>query len=193
MIIMPYGWPWPIAAAHRPGRLLAPHKYLQLVLGNSPLQAGARTVPIAAGLLAGLVLGIRPPGSWASSWSSRAACCWPPAASAMNDTARLVGATFGVAIMGTTISEVYAARIGAAAAHLPAPAAAPVRGSLQAALKVAQLLGGPQGHALRAAARQAFTDAMSRAAFIGAGVALAAAVVALVLLPARAPGHAAGS
>jgi hypothetical protein len=63
------------------------------------------------------------------------------------------------------------------------------------ALKVAQLLGGPKGHALQAAAREAFTDAMSRAAFIGigVGVALAAAVVALVLLPALAPGHAAGS
>jgi len=34
---------------------------------------------------------------------------------------------------------------------------------------------------------------MARAAFIGAGVALAAAVVALVLFPARAPGHAAES
>ena len=56
----------------------------------------------------------------------------------MNDTARLVGAAFGVAIMGTTISEVYAARIGA-------------------------------------------------------DVVLAAAVVALVLFPARAPDHAAGS
>ena len=26
MIMMPYDWPWPIAAAHRPGRLLAPHR-----------------------------------------------------------------------------------------------------------------------------------------------------------------------
>jgi hypothetical protein len=26
MIIMPYGWPWPIAAAHRPSRLLAPRR-----------------------------------------------------------------------------------------------------------------------------------------------------------------------
>jgi hypothetical protein len=26
MIIMPYGWSWPIAAAHGPSRLLAPHK-----------------------------------------------------------------------------------------------------------------------------------------------------------------------
>jgi len=26
MIMMPYGWPWPITAVHRPGRLLAPHR-----------------------------------------------------------------------------------------------------------------------------------------------------------------------
>jgi hypothetical protein len=26
MIIMPYGWSWPIAAVHRPSRLLAPHR-----------------------------------------------------------------------------------------------------------------------------------------------------------------------
>ena len=26
MIIMPYGWPWPIDTAHKPGRLLAPHR-----------------------------------------------------------------------------------------------------------------------------------------------------------------------
>jgi len=71
-------------------------------------------------------------------------------------------------------------------AHLSALVAAPARGSLQAGLKAAQLLAGPHGDALQAAARQAFTEAMSRAALTGAGVALAAALVALILLPARA-------
>ena len=28
MTIMPYGWPWPIDAVHRPGRLLAPHRVI---------------------------------------------------------------------------------------------------------------------------------------------------------------------
>ena len=31
---MPYGWPWPIAAAHRPGRLLAPHRAVSVALGQ---------------------------------------------------------------------------------------------------------------------------------------------------------------
>ena len=34
MIIMPYGWPWPIDAAHRPGRLLAPHQDHDLVFST---------------------------------------------------------------------------------------------------------------------------------------------------------------
>ena len=52
--------------------------------------------------------------------------------------------------------------------------------------KVAQRLSGPRGGALETAARLAFTDAMNRAALVGAAVALAAALVALLLLPARA-------
>lgn len=221
------------------GALFFLTQYLQLVLGYSPLQAGARTVPVAAGLLAGSVvstpasrflgtrlvvtagmllaagglgalttltpvsgyrgvlaalllagtgIGVAMPSA-TDSVMSALPLAKASVGSAMNDTARLVGAAFGVAIMGTAISQTYSARIGAAAAHLPAPAAATVRGSLQAALKVAQLLEDPQGHALQVAARLAFTDAMSRAALIGAGVALAAALVALVLLPARRPGR----
>jgi EmrB/QacA subfamily drug resistance transporter len=218
------------------GALFFLTQYLQLVLGYSPLQAGVRTVPVAAGLLAGSALS--PPASRflgtklavtagmllaagglgvlatltpASGYGRVLAAlllagtgigmAMPSATdsvmgslplakasigSAMNDTARLVGGAFGVAIMGTTISQGYTARITGATAHLPALAAAPARGSLQAALKVAQVLGGPQGHALQAAARQAFTEAMSRAALTGAGVALAAALIALILLPARA-------
>lgn len=99
--------------------------------------------------------------------------------SAMNDTARLVGAAFGVAVMGTIISEAYRT-------HLAATAPAPARSSLQAALTIAQLAGGPRGQALRTAARQAFTDAMSRASLAGVLVAVTAAVVAFTLLPARA-------
>ena len=34
MIIMPYGWPWPIDTAHKPGRLLAPHRYVLTVFAH---------------------------------------------------------------------------------------------------------------------------------------------------------------
>jgi MFS transporter, DHA2 family, multidrug resistance protein len=107
--------------------------------------------------------------------------------SAMNDTARLVGGAFGVAVLGSTISLVYRTHIAAAAALLPARAAGPASSSLQAALQVAQRFSAARGTALETAARLAFTDAMNRAALVGAAVALAAALVALILLPARAP------
>ena len=88
--------------------------------------------------------------------------------SAMNDTARLVGGAFGVAVLGTTISQVYRDHIADTAAQLPAAAAAPASDSLQAALQVAAHLPGPNGDALATAAQVAFTDAMNRAALVGA-------------------------
>jgi hypothetical protein len=49
MIIMPYGWPRPIAAAHRPGRLLAPHSLpchgelaVQLLIGATAVPGSVR-------------------------------------------------------------------------------------------------------------------------------------------------------
>jgi len=105
--------------------------------------------------------------------------------SAMNDTARLVGGAIGVAILGTIISQVYRDKITDTAAHLPAQAAAPTRDSLQAALHVAAQLPQPGRDSLADAARTAFTDAMNRAALVGAAIALAAAIIALALLPVR--------
>lgn len=112
--------------------------------------------------------------------------------SAMNDTARLVGGAFGVAVFGTTISEVYARQIAEAAASLPAPTADVVRNSLQGALQVADRLTSPPGDVLATAAREAFTEALQRASLVGAGVAALAALVALLVLPAgaRAEQHA---
>ncbi len=105
--------------------------------------------------------------------------------SAMNDTARLVGGAFGVAVLGTILSQVYRTHIAGAATQLTSASGGATRDSLQAALQVAGHLGGVQGDALRAAARLAFSDAMARAALVGALVAFAATLVALVLLPAR--------
>jgi EmrB/QacA subfamily drug resistance transporter len=221
------------------GALFFLTQYLQLVLGYNALQAGARTVPVAAGLVLGSALSARADnrlgtkltviagmllaaggllvltGATPASGYSRVltalllagtgiGLAMAPATdsvmgslplakasvgSAMNDTARLVGAAFGVAVLGTTISQAYRSRITAAAAQLPASAATPARDSLQAALQVAHHLGGSPGRALQAAARLAYSDAMDRAALLGAAVALAAALIALLLLPARPARH----
>ena len=42
MIIMPYGWPWPIDTAHKPGRLLAPHRYVLTVFAHRTLLGPAQ-------------------------------------------------------------------------------------------------------------------------------------------------------
>jgi EmrB/QacA subfamily drug resistance transporter len=219
------------------GALFFLTQYLQLVLGYSAFQAGARTVPVAAGLILGaglsaplntrigtkltvtagmLVaatgLGILTRATIASGYPPVLAAlilagtgigiAMAPATdsvmgalplakasvgSAMNDTARLVGGAFGVAVLGTTLSQVYHDHIATTAAQLPAPAAGPARDSLQAALQVATHLPRPYGDALATAARIAFTDAMNRTALVGTAVAIAAAVIALTLLPARHP------
>lgn len=216
------------------GALFFLTQYLQLVLGYTALQAGARTVAVAAGLIvgaglsaplttrlgtkltvtAGMLLaaaglavlttatttsGYRPVLTALLLAGLGIGVAMAPATdsvmgslplakasvgSAMNDTARLVGGAFGVAVLGTTISQVYRDHIAATIDQLP-PAAAPARDSLQAALHIAQQLPGTRGDALAAAAQDGFTAAMHSAAIVAMAVALAAAVAALTMLPAK--------
>lgn len=208
---------------------------LQLVLGYTPFEAGARTVPVAGGLILGSALsapvtarlgtkltvtcgmllaagglsvltGVDPASGYqrvltalllagagiglAMAPATDSVMGSLPVAkasvgSAMNDTARLVGGALGVAVLGTTISQVYQTHIAATADLLPPAAAAASRDSLQAALQTAAHLDPTSGGLLQTAARLAFTDAMNQAALIAAAVALAAALVAFLLLPAR--------
>lgn len=220
------------------GALFILTQYLQLVVGYTALQAGARTVPVAAGLIVGAAISTRLT-AWAGTKVAVTAGMLLAAAglavltqatvdsgykpvlaalllagtgigmamapatdsvmgalplakasvgSAMNDTARLVGGTLGVAVLGTVISQVYRGRLADTSAGLPERVAEPARDSLQAALHIAAGLPRPTGDILAAAARVAFTDAMNRAAFVATAVALAAAGIALVLLPNR-PRH----
>lgn len=62
------------------GALFFLTQYLQLVLGYTPLQAGARTVPVAAGLVAGAALSSTLNTRLGTNSPSRSACCWPPPA-----------------------------------------------------------------------------------------------------------------
>ena len=103
--------------------------------------------------------------------------------SAMNDTVRLVGGTLGVAILGSLLSSGYGADMEPAVKSLPDPAAAAATESLGHASVVANELGGGAGQALSRAAETAFSSAMSTSLTVAAGVALAGAVVALVVLP----------
>jgi EmrB/QacA subfamily drug resistance transporter len=107
--------------------------------------------------------------------------------SAMNDVVREVGGTLGVAVLGSILSTSYASGMDGATAGLPPEAAEAASDSVGAAHGIAAELGGGAGAKLIAVADQSFVDAMHSASMLAAAVALAGALLALALLPSRAP------
>ncbi|MEA2245909.1 MAG: hypothetical protein QOH46_438 [Solirubrobacteraceae bacterium] len=105
--------------------------------------------------------------------------------SAMNDTLRQVGGSLGVAILGSLLASHYRDGMESVTHALPAPAAHAAEGSITGAAAVAERIGGSAGAALHNAANIAFVDAMQVAMLVAAGVCMAGALIALVLLPAR--------
>jgi EmrB/QacA subfamily drug resistance transporter len=106
--------------------------------------------------------------------------------SAVNDTAREVGGSLGVAIIGSIVASIYRSHLDTGLpAEMPATAAAAAHDSLGAALQVTSAVG-PVGPRLADAAREAFVDAMSRATIVAAGIAALSALIAWRYLPARA-------
>jgi len=94
-----------------------------------------------------------------------------------------------VAIIGSVYSSVYASQVAGGISRLRlAPAAqSQVTSSIGGAFATAAAVGGTAGRTIAEAAGQAFVAGMHRGVIVGAVVALAGAVVALVYLPARAP------
>jgi EmrB/QacA subfamily drug resistance transporter len=103
--------------------------------------------------------------------------------SAMNDTTRELGGALGVAVLGSLVNTRYTSELGRFLVDLPAGAAPGAESGLAGALASAATLPGAAGRGLAAAARSAYLDGMSFAALVAAGIVLAAAVSAYVLLP----------
>jgi MFS family permease len=95
-------------------------------------------------------------------------------ASALNDTAREMGAALGIALFGSILNAQYRANITDAAAALPPELAEPVNAGIGGALAVAGQLG-PDGTALLAASRNAWIDGMRPTMWLAAAIALATA------------------
>jgi hypothetical protein len=110
--------------------------------------------------------------------------------SAVNDATRLLGATLGVAVIGSVYASLYASRLATALPiGLPASVARTAHASVGAALTAASKLGSA-GHpvlasAVHDAASAAFFHGFHAANYLAAGVAAAGAVMALLLLPAH--------
>lgn len=106
--------------------------------------------------------------------------------SAVNDTAREVGGALGIAVLGSIVASRYSAGLDLPAG-LSEPAAEMSRRSVGAAIGVAAELDASAGGALVAAARAAYTDAMSAALMVAAGVAFGAVAVVGRFLPRHEP------
>jgi hypothetical protein len=86
-------------------------------------------------------------------------------ASAVNDTARELGAAFGVAVLGSAFNTGYRNSIDDHLAGLPAEVARQAREAPAIAVQLASRI--PGGDALATAAREAFTTGMRYAVLLG--------------------------
>jgi MFS transporter, DHA2 family, multidrug resistance protein len=113
--------------------------------------------------------------------------------SALMTAARQVGATIGIAVLGTALSTVYRSKL--TLPGLPRDVAALARGSVGTGVEVAERLHSP--HVL-GAVHQAFASGVDVMLWICAGIAIASALLAALFLPRQltgtaATGEAAGS
>jgi hypothetical protein len=105
----------------------------------------------------------------------------------VNDAAREVGGTLGIAVLGSLLNQQYRSGVtDAAPADAPPGLVDAARESLAAALGIASHLGSA-GDALASGARLAFVDGMGLAFVTAAGLLLATAAVLLVAIPGRKP------
>jgi MFS transporter, DHA2 family, multidrug resistance protein len=104
--------------------------------------------------------------------------------SALLTAMRQVGATVGVAVLGTVIATVYQSRLHLAG--LPAGVTRAVRSSVAGGVAVAHQLPAPLSATLLGSVRHAYTSGLDVMLWICAGIAITAAVLAALFIPANA-------
>ena len=129
--------------------------------------------------LTGLGLGVAMPSAMNAALGALSADR-SGAGSALITAMRQVGATIGVAVLGTVLNNVYQARLAPAA--LPAPVADVAKSSVTAGVAVAHELGSAE---LLTAVRTAFVHGLDIMLWTCGGIALASALLALAFLPRR--------
>ncbi len=210
-------------------------QYLQFVQGYSPLAAGIRFLPIAAGFMFGakaseelvrrfgttrvaaagltIMTGIMPlvllwetdtsylvVGPIVAVFALGVGLVFAPSAeavmgavgaakagvgSAMNDVTQMLASALSIAVVGSVMYAIYAARLGNATASLPPEAAEVVRDSIGAAVQLAASLPQEDALALATAAKSAFSDALGLAMLIGAGFSAVGVLIVARFMPAR--------
>jgi EmrB/QacA subfamily drug resistance transporter len=104
--------------------------------------------------------------------------------SAVNDATRELGATLGVAVIGSVYASLYASGVRDVAGTVPAPAVTAASESIGAALAVSNQLGAA-GQSLLEASQKAFFDGFQIGCLVAAGVLLVGAAFAARFLPSR--------
>jgi DHA2 family multidrug resistance protein-like MFS transporter len=107
--------------------------------------------------------------------------------SALTRTLQNVGASLGVAIMGSILNNVYQAHLSGQLVGLPARVQSAAESSVAVAASVAQHLPDPLGARLLHAAQDAYVIGMSDVLLATAGMMLVGAVLMAIFMPARAP------
>jgi EmrB/QacA subfamily drug resistance transporter len=112
------------------------------------------------------------------------------AGSAVNDATRLFGGTLGVGVVGSVAATLYTNRLASTLpAHLPARAVSAAQGSVGGAIVASHTMANlglaHSAQQLSDVAVNAFLFSRTGGCLVAAGVALAGAVMAALLLPAR--------
>jgi hypothetical protein len=106
------------------------------------------------------------------------------AGAAVNNTTRELGGTLGVAVLGSIFASAYAAKLAhlLSNAHLPTAVLSEAQHSVAAAYVIAGHAPAGQGSSIIAAAQAAFLAGLHNSCLAGAGVAVAGAIAAALLL-----------
>jgi DHA2 family multidrug resistance protein-like MFS transporter len=108
------------------------------------------------------------------------------AGSALTRAIQNVGASFGVAVMGSILNSAYQSQIGSHLVGLPARVQSAAQTSVAVAAAVAQHLPPAVGGPLLRAAEDAYSHGMSEVLLVTAGLTVAGSVLMALFLPARA-------
>jgi EmrB/QacA subfamily drug resistance transporter len=113
-------------------------------------------------------------------------------ASAVNDTARELGSALGIAILGSALNQAYRDAMASVVGALPEAAREAALSSIAFISSPQVAAGGGAATPVVEGAKAAFVDGVGLALLTASGAAAVAAVVVLVLAPARVPAASAG-
>jgi MFS transporter, DHA2 family, multidrug resistance protein len=166
------------------GLVMAGFTIMAVALAFGALTKAASGEGFAAAWLAvfGLGLGLAMPQAMNAALSALSAER-SGSGSAVISAMRQVGATIGIAVLGTVLGSVYRGHL--ALTGLPAAAAAQAKSSVVAGVGVAHAAGSA---ALLESVRTAFVQGMDTMLWVCGGIALVSAVLAVIFLPRRPDG-----